>query len=665
MPKTIVGALATELGNEATTLCTLWTLTRVDGTVYRFTDHDVDVVFEGNTYLASVGYNRTAVANQVGLSVDNLDVMGFIDNSAITDIDLRAGRFDYAEIRVVLVNWSDLSQGELKMRRGRLGEVILTDSGLFQTELRGLTQAYSQKIVETYQPDCRTDLGSTKCKVPLLPAYVQRGTAYALGDVVRASPALDGIFFPQFLAPYDTDADDISANVAGATVGYQAAVQSVQSMFGGGSIEFSPSFYGSSLSRVTYPNLTAYRLGASPFTISGWVRFKDLTQTIQTLIALQGPSTSRSWAVKRNGGNLEFVYSTTGSTTTSITGAFAWVIDTWYHFEVTRDAAGDVRLFVDGTQVGATTAATGTFYATSALLSLGSTTDTTTGFQNLYGFIDDARILNGAAEHTSGFSVPVAAYTSPDFDALTGVLLTEDYDDRIYTCTTAGTTALAEQPHYDTTVANTTTDGDAVFTASEAWTRAGVVATLVDNNRLFTATIDETRAVDDWFKYGAVIWDTGDNHDLAMEVKTSVHDATTGAATIDVTDFNTFTRSAGSFVTDGFVAGMVIVTTGFTNAGNNGTFTVQTVGILTLDIVETTLISESGTGDETIISPDYIELFLEMPYAIQVGDKFAIYAGCDKRIATCFAKFNNVVNFRGEAFVPGQDAYVDYPTNPA
>jgi uncharacterized phage protein (TIGR02218 family) len=45
-----------------------------------------------------------------------------------------------------------------------------------------------------------------------------------------------------------------------------------------------------------------------------------------------------------------------------------------------------------------------------------------------------------------------------------------------------------------------------------------------------------------------------------------------------------------------------------------------------------------------------------MPYAIQVGNSFQIVAGCDKTHQTCISKFNNIINFRGEPFVPGTDA---------
>lgn len=52
---------------------------------------------------------------------------------------------------------------------------------------------------------------------------------------------------------------------------------------------------------------------------------------------------------------------------------------------------------------------------------------------------------------------------------------------------------------------------------------------------------------------------------------------------------------------------------------------------------------------------------LEAPVrAIAEGDGFVARAGCDKRIATCNAKFANVANFRGFPNIPGQDAVLRY-----
>lgn len=92
-----------------------------------------------------------------------------------------------------------------------------------------------------------------------------------------------------------------------------------------------------------------------------------------------------------------------------------------------------------------------------------------------------------------------------------------DYHNRMFQCTTAGTTA-GSAPAYNYTVAATTTDGTAVFTAAEAWVRSGVIATRTDDSD-FTATLTETRAVDGWFTNGAIKWTSGQNAGLYNQVR--------------------------------------------------------------------------------------------------------------------------------------------------
>jgi len=187
--KTVGSSLNTHIQGEVTTLATCWKITRTDGTAFHFTDHDVDITYDGNTYKAETGYKRTAIENNSKLAVDNLDVEGIFDSSEITEADLRAGLFDYATVRIFIVNWNDLSQGEIKMRKGWLGEVTLTRQGLFKAELRGLTQALSQRIGEVYTPECRADLGDSRCKVPIDPSVRVDSTAYVVGDFVRVVTA--------------------------------------------------------------------------------------------------------------------------------------------------------------------------------------------------------------------------------------------------------------------------------------------------------------------------------------------------------------------------------------------------------------------------------------------------------------------------------------------
>ncbi len=54
------------------------------------------------------------------------------------------------------------------------------------------------------------------------------------------------------------------------------------------------------------------------------------------------------------------------------------------------------------------------------------------------------------------------------------------------------------------------------------------------------------------------------------------------------------------------------------------------------------------------------ELWETMPFDIALGDTFSVTAGCDKSLATCRDRFNNVPNFRGFPYIPGNDAVTSY-----
>jgi uncharacterized phage protein (TIGR02218 family) len=49
------------------------------------------------------------------------------------------------------------------------------------------------------------------------------------------------------------------------------------------------------------------------------------------------------------------------------------------------------------------------------------------------------------------------------------------------------------------------------------------------------------------------------------------------------------------------------------------------------------------------------------PHAVAAGTLVELIEGCDKRLATCAARFGNSVNFRGEPYVPGNDLLTRYP----
>lgn len=54
-----------------------------------------------------------------------------------------------------------------------------------------------------------------------------------------------------------------------------------------------------------------------------------------------------------------------------------------------------------------------------------------------------------------------------------------------------------------------------------------------------------------------------------------------------------------------------------------------------------------------------IELQIDMPFDITVGDTISVVEGCDKLHSTCHNMYDNVINFRGFPHIPGVDAVLN------
>lgn len=159
------GLLAHYAG-EVLDLARLWHVTRRDGAVFRFTDHDTDLLIPGDgTYLAA-GYHGSAIASRADLAVDNLEVGAVFDAAAITEEDLRAGLWDGAVVRIAECVWSDPALGTRILRTGRLGQVTY-DGTAWRAELLGLAQRLAAGVGRLVSPACDALLGDARCGVNL------------------------------------------------------------------------------------------------------------------------------------------------------------------------------------------------------------------------------------------------------------------------------------------------------------------------------------------------------------------------------------------------------------------------------------------------------------------------------------------------------------------
>lgn len=178
--RTISAPLLAHLAGDVQTVCTLWKITRVDGSVYGFTDLDIDITYGGVTYESAGGYTHSQIEGTSDLSTANLEVQAIFDSTNVTPASLESGQWDFANVLCMLVNYNDLTMGAAILSSGTLGQITISN-GAYQVELRGFAQLMQQEQGDLYSPTCRALLGDSKCTLDLT-ALTFNGTVASLGS---------------------------------------------------------------------------------------------------------------------------------------------------------------------------------------------------------------------------------------------------------------------------------------------------------------------------------------------------------------------------------------------------------------------------------------------------------------------------------------------------
>jgi uncharacterized phage protein (TIGR02218 family) len=179
--KALSPALQAHLDEGTTTLAWCWRITRADGVIFGFTDHDRTLSFDGTAFEPESGLTASEVRSGSDLSVDAQDAQGVLTSDRITETDILDGRWDNAAVEVWRVNWADPGQRVL-LRRGAIGQ-IRRGRVAFVAEVRSLAHVLGQTVGRTFQATCDAALGDARCGVDLeAPAFKGNG---AVIDVLR------------------------------------------------------------------------------------------------------------------------------------------------------------------------------------------------------------------------------------------------------------------------------------------------------------------------------------------------------------------------------------------------------------------------------------------------------------------------------------------------
>lgn len=156
-------SIAQALAEGAAMLCRCWRLSRRDGLVLGFTDHDRDLTIGGQVFEASDGFELSAIEREAGLATQGGEVRGLLSSERIRAQEIEAGLFDGARLEVFLVDWSAPALDFL-LDAATLGEIRRHDNR-FVAETRDAFAAYDVVQGRLYSAACSARFGDAACGI--------------------------------------------------------------------------------------------------------------------------------------------------------------------------------------------------------------------------------------------------------------------------------------------------------------------------------------------------------------------------------------------------------------------------------------------------------------------------------------------------------------------
>lgn len=167
--KSAASGFITLLERDETNFCFVLTLTKRNGGIVRLSSAVGDVVYSGNTYSGTPGFDLTSVTSTIFGDAPTVDMIIPVRSGGLVDsTDIVNGFYEGAKVEILALDYLQPSQGAIKVFRGKVNQIDGTDSGTATFRCIGFSVGLSDLIVETFTLDCQTNLGDpVRCKVDL------------------------------------------------------------------------------------------------------------------------------------------------------------------------------------------------------------------------------------------------------------------------------------------------------------------------------------------------------------------------------------------------------------------------------------------------------------------------------------------------------------------
>lgn len=151
---------------RSATLADVWELTRLDGVVIRFTNHDRQLSWRGGTFTPIAFGAAFDASSDAGLKVSTQEISGYIDGTTLTIPDMLAGRYKGARVRHRVVDWR--FPGPMLYADTKWIRQIRWDGEKWQATLDNVAAKIQRPVGGrfggVFAPTCHYRLGDANCK---------------------------------------------------------------------------------------------------------------------------------------------------------------------------------------------------------------------------------------------------------------------------------------------------------------------------------------------------------------------------------------------------------------------------------------------------------------------------------------------------------------------
>jgi hypothetical protein len=242
---------------------------------------------------------------------------------------------------------------------------------------------------------------------------VVKGSAVYTSNFTPSTTPLTAVTNTQLLTCQSNRFIDNSTNGFAVTPSGTPSIQRFNPFLPTYSQAYSTSVYGGSAyfngtaDYLTLPSNAAFAFGLSNFTLEAWVYLTSFNAYNEIIASrpTNGSNTSDLYSFGVDNTGSIFMFSASFLVQSS---ASAIKLNTWTHVALVRSGvgAGQTAIYVNGTSTATGIVANNLTGSTCSIGGLGN------GTEPFYGYISDARVVNGTAVYTSTFTPPTAPLTA-------------------------------------------------------------------------------------------------------------------------------------------------------------------------------------------------------------------------------------------------------------